>query len=428
MGSVNAELDYKVADCTLLAPPAFFSKQMNVPKRVIKNLFKLWRQAIHNFLNEYLIHHDALVGENACHIRAAVLIDLSLDFEIKQYLIKIANNLHHLIESLDIITITENDRKGSIKEFLLKHRLTFNIHESRINTIKFILDSYLLTLTKETLPSTGFTLCERTTHEPLLSMGFVHNKAKILVKNTQKSLSDASCAYIKSEARQLNIQSLNLLLRIKKDAHHRSYLSQFVTGKVLLLRMLKKNRYFLIKINRFLKNKPVDQINLCLKPNHNQIDFQITSERMALNTPCMVAVGSVNYDYNLETKKQYISRLLSQSFLDIFLATFAVHPQYSGELKHLPPPFQEVLDELENQLVVLSAGSGHRYKDIQQAIAGIIVEKTDYEEKKKYALEIGCALENPSLLFFNHIYGDMLSNHKNITWNLDDQIERSICH
>ena len=402
-------LDQVFYESTTLAPPTFFLKKMNVSKDALLNLFYLWRKAIHSFLNESLIHHDALVGENACHIRALALIDFMCDDDLKKNLIHISNKIHEITELLHLVPIMEQDIKGSIQDFLQKHNLIFSVPASIVEQVKFIINSYILTVTKKELPRIGLTLCERTSDEPIKAMGFVKNKAKILISNAQKSLSSASCAYILAEASKLKDKTLSHLLKIKYDAHLRSHLPQFIAGKVLLKQILNKEHVVVIKIHRYLNYTIFDELTICLKSNPSHTEFDLIIDKIPTNSTCIVCVGSVNYVGEHESRKIYLDRLLSHSFIDIFLATFASHPQYAGELKHLPPPFQEAIEELSSKDSPFSSLSTQ--EENMKIITQIRLEQIDYENKKLYAIEQGCALENPSLLFFNHIYADMIDNH-----------------
>lgn len=168
----------------------------------------------------------------------------------------------------------------------------------------------------------------------------------------------------------------------------------------------------LLTINRYCKNKKLDEIVLCIKSNVNKSDFELANVATLTNVPCVIAIGSSHTD-EYELQADYLSRLLLHSFLDMILATFAIHPQFSGSLKHLDIPFQEALYDLNQQLTKIIPVNTNQQK-ITKNIMQILLEKQDYEEKRQYAIQKGCALENPSLLFLNHIFCDMLAKHINL--------------
>ena len=53
-----------------------------------------------------------------------------------------------------------------------------------------------------------------------------------------------------------------------------------------------------------------------------------------------------------------------------------------------------------------------------------IAEKEDFERHRRYANEEGCSLENPSLLFINHMYCENALNYAHYFDNID--LTRSI--
>lgn len=408
-------LDLKLIASTSLAPIAFTSKQMNTTKESISNLFKMWNTALSSFINNKMEHFDALVGENACHIRAAFLTDLLSDNNkdlFKEALKKVIVAIELNIDSLAKILIAPQDRQKSIDEFLIKHHLLFYIPESLFNQVRFIIESYLLTLTKEKMPTTDLILRERTNYRQVDDLGFVHNKTKSLVSNSQKSLSKACCHYIQSEAAHLNNPALPLLLKIQTDAHNRSFLPQFIVAKVLFQRMLQKKQPLVIKITRFVKNTPLDQINLIFKSNAEQSDF-IRCNRAPKNEPCIIAAGVINYESIPESEDEYLGRLSQYSMLNILYANFAMHPQYAGELKELVIPFNDTISLIKEQISALEPLKKNELKinSLKNQIKLIKAEQDDFYQKKSDALNNGCALSNPSLLFFNHIYCDMIANH-----------------
>lgn len=403
------EFEQEFVPSSFLAPAGFLCKKMNLSINALHNFFMLWRQAIHCFLNNLLSHHDALVGENACQIRAAALVDYSFDNQLKHALVIISNQIHEIDELLLNLDTTQEDPELTIQEFLEKNKLLFKIPKQYIKKIRFIINSYILTLTKDRQPSHSLTLNERTSLEPIKKIGFVKNKAKSLVSSAQRSLSSLSCAYIISEANQFYDPSLSCLLKIKQDAHQRSYLPQFLVGKILINKLLQEHQMIIVKIRRSLNYEHFDSITFCLRPNKSHSDFEV-SNILSTNLPCMVFEGSVNYTSSIESKKAYINKLSKYSFRDIFLSSFASHPQYSGELKDLPPPFEEAIDEIKKEQELVDRNSS-KFKEFKCVIEKIKKEQLDFLQKKHLASEIGTAIDNPSLLFFNHIYADMVNNH-----------------
>ncbi len=401
-------------DSSHLAPQGFFSKTMNISKESLCNVFILWKEAIVSFLNDNYVDHDALVGENACHIRTCALIDIALiknsNLQFNASLHTIAAQLKQIINSFKFITISGEDINKSVHAFLIKNNLTLSIPSQFFNYIKYILDTYLLTLTKETLQTSGITLYEKTSYQTIRNLGFAYNRAQFLVHHTQKSLSASSCEYVQSEARLLNNHPLSLLLKIKKDAHGRSFLPQFLVAKVLFLRALAQNRPLIVPITRYFNKLPFDHITLCFKPNANKTNYSLNitpSEHF----PCMIMSGVVNYDSFPESMHEYKKRLLSYSFLDLIFANFAIHPQYAGDLKELPPPFDESIETLRKNTVDVVHNNEKSCISMEATIKSILAEKNEFERLRQLAVKNGCSFDNPSLFFINHMYCDNASNH-----------------
>ena len=396
-----ADSEYTI-DCTSLGPNDFFAKQMNIPKEALANMFNTWKCALENFLQGDYTNHDALVGENACHIRAFAIHDYSqlkhIDPNFFSTLNKTISKLSRIISDISEVTIEKPDYVNSVGEFLKKYNLSFSLPFNFFFQIKYIIDSYLLTLTKVSLPTSELTLREKTSYQPIRDFGFAYNRAQYLIHNSQKNLSAASCEYIISEAKCLNINGLSQLLMIKKDSHGRSFIPQFLTAKVLFERALKKNNHLIFKITRYLSKNPIDSIVLQFKPNYKKCDFELSHDTLRDNS-IVVIEGVVNYELHPETLEEYKKRFLSKSIMNVLLANFAAHPQYSGDLKHLPPPFEEAISVLQQKAEPSSYIPENTIEEIR-------LEQSSFIHHKNYAEKEGCSLDKPCLLFINHMYCD----------------------
>lgn|SRR3990167_1412225 len=408
-------------DYTYLGPNDFFSKQMNIPKEALANIFNTWKSALESFLQCNYVKHDALVGENACHIRAFAIHDFSKlkskDSSFFSTLNKTISELSRITSNILNITIEKQDQVNSVETFLKKNNLTFSLPMRFFFQIKYIIDSYLLTLTKVSFPTTELTLREKTSYQPIRDLGFAYNRAQYLIHNTQKNLSASSCDYIIAESEALNDNGLNQLLMIKNDSHGRCSIPQFFTAKVLFKRALKKENHLLFKITRHLKKNPIDYLVLQFKPNLEQNDFEIYSDAV-LNNSIIVIEGVVNYEKLPEKLEEYKSRLLSKSIMTVILANFAAHPQYSGDLKHLPPPFNEAIS-------LLQKSADPHLCSYESTIEDIRLEEKTYIHHKSFAEKEGCSLDNPSLLFINHMYCDLAYKYSSYFENPIIKIEES---
>lgn len=394
------DVESKKACCTLLGPNDFFKKSMNIGKEALLEIFSFWKQSIEQFTERNFIKYDALVGENACHIRAFALLNIfhkkNHDHRFQKALQHIISVLARNIRSLSTTSIEKSDTQIPVKEFLENNSLLFDLPYNYLFEMKYIIDSFLLTTTKESLPTIGLTLKEKTSFQPVRDWGFAYNRAQYLVHNTQKALSALSCKYILTEALHLPDTGLKHMLHIKKDSHGRSFIPQFFTAKVLFFRALHKKNPLLFKVTRHHNLKPIDTLTIMFTTSEDGSDFTVCNHKLKSNTPVIMVEGVINYESTPESMEMYKERLLSFSILSVLLANFASHPQYSGDLKHLPPPFEEAYTLMEQENLCPQK---------------ILMEQRDFEYHKKYATNHGCSLENPNLLFVNHMYLDIAENH-----------------
>ncbi|MDF1758868.1 MAG: hypothetical protein P1U74_11340 [Legionellaceae bacterium] len=379
-----------------LFPNKFLTKQANFSNITLTKVFLLWKQAIISFTSKNMIDIDPLVCENACHIRAFVLNDLlqkySRDNKICRF-ITYVDSIDYLVTKTLNVNIKEKDE--SIESYLNKESLFFDIDESMIFDLKFIIYSYILTLTKIELPSDNFALNEKTCHTKILETGLVHSKVKCLVSSTQKELSAMSCQYIKEKASIINNAGISILLDIKQDSHLRSYLPQLITAKVIMQSILGHNQVIIIKVNRYIRNQFLDTIICAYEPNQDKTDFCSISSLSEVK-PCVVFSGVCNYEGIPETQDKYKYRLEQNSILSVILSNLAAHPQFSGNLR-----FQNCI--YEEKIVLLTEEKKKQELDL------VLKEYFHYTEMKDISKKIGCCIENPSLLFLNHIYCEMTS-------------------
>lgn len=377
---------------------SFLHKHINFSSKTLSNLFAIWKKALLSFVSHNLTELDPLVCENSCHIRAAALHDLVLKYQNeahKLYLHQIIANISNLIHKTCQIEIAEKDFNTSIYDFLLTHELFFTIDKSYLWDFQFIVLSYILTLTKKDMGTRDFTLCEKTCHEKIIEPGLVHNKAKSYVSSAQKELSAMSCAYIQSEVKHLGNDALSHLLHEKKDNHGRSFVAQFPTGKTIVNRALQTSKIIVLKIAQYVHGQYFNTLILAYKCNQNTNEFEQMGS-IPYNLPCLVMSGVVNYENHPETTEEYINRLSSHSIANLILANLAAHQQFSGSLKETPCIFNEAITQ---------------YSTAPSLLPFIEAEYTHYLQMKQFAHLNGCEINNPSLLFLNHIFCDSTNNY-----------------
>ncbi len=377
---------------------SFLHKHINFSSQTLSNLFAVWKKALISFLSHNLTELDPLVCENSCHIRAAALHDLVLKYQNeahKLYLHQTIGNISNLMHKAEQIEIIEKDFNTSILDFLLANELFFNIDKTYLWDFRFIVLSYILTLTKKDMGTRGFTLYEKTCHEKIIELGLVHNKAKSYVSSAQKELSAMSCAYIQSEVKHLDCFALSNLLHEKTDNHGRSFVAQFPTGKTIVNRALQTDKIIILKISQYIHSQYFNTIILAYKCNRNTNEFERMNS-IPYNFPCLVMSGVVNYENHPETEEEYINRLSLHSINRLILANLAAHQQFSGSLREAPCIFNETIVQYSGQPALLPL---------------IEAEYKHFLKMKQFANLNGCEINNPSLLFLNHIFCDSTNNY-----------------
>lgn len=381
---------------TSIFPQSFLHKLINFPLNTLANLYHECRHAAWLFVNQKLHALDPLVCENACHIRSFILWQMVQKYQSKKALQQwtlFIKSLDELIQKIYSLPPINESTKQTIEEYITEQGLQLEIEEEFLFDIKFVFLSHLLTLTKKEYPSETFMLHEKTCLEALSHTGLVHNKVKSLVSSAQKELSIMSCDFIQIQSMRLQNSSLNLLLITRYDDHKRSYLPQYPTAKVIFLRALELNIPIIIKLSRYIRNQFHEELILGCMPSDDKSDFKLTSN-IDNNIQAAIICGGVIYQEERTTNEDYIHRLSRYSLLQVLLSNFAAHPQFSGNLRETPCIYEEAFNNQENS---------------QSQIAQ---EWDEYINNINFAKKEGCSLENPTLLFINHVFCDLVRSYK----------------
>lgn len=378
-------------------PQDFLHKLINFPKETLANLLKLCQQAAQLFTNKELSALDPLVCENACHIRAFTLWHMVHKYQKNckwhQWDVFI-QTIDKLIEKINALPPISEHTKQTIEHYLKDNHLYIELDEEFLFDIKFVFLSHVLTLTKKQFPSTSFMLHEKTNLEALNRLGLVHNKIKSLVSSAQKELSAMSCYFIQKKSKLCSNKILNQLLVTRYDDHNRSYLPQYSTAKVILLSALQDNTPVIVKLSRYVQHHYHDEVILGFMPSFDNKEFCFTTH---INDPSQTAIiceGVIDYQKTAETSSALLNRLSKYSLMQVLLANFAAHPQFSGNLRHTPCIYKEAIQCTS---------------DLKPHIAQ---EWEEFNQHAYFAQKVGCVLENPSLLFLNHVFCDSVINYQ----------------
>lgn len=112
------------------------------------------------------------------------------------------------------------------------------------------------------------------------------------------------------------------------------------------------------------------------------------------NAPCVVFKGRAE---NIESLYVYLKKLLQYSLESIVLMNAAAHPQHTGEIleQYETEPYKDILKE--------SALDTSLHNQIKEMDA-------ELKHYRKRALTEGCARENKSLFYIEHIFCDVICN------------------
>lgn len=308
---------------------------------------------------------DALVGDNACQIRAVKIAECAPAYikalnSLQDQIVRAKENIQKLPSSLDKLG------RKNFRQLLDEKGLDIELSSDEL----FLIKCYLLFVTKKPLPPNEKTpLCgnEESVSKNLLRFGAVSQKsAQRLVDETRKSLSKDSVVYVRELANSLNDEQL---IKICSDAFTskqiRTCIPMFWTYKTLLLAAEQRKLPLILNAKFVVKGQEktiVDEESIYL----NAKSFKQTA---------IIIDGFVCRE-QLPSKQEWIAEIKSQGLFDVVLAGAADHRQYPDE------KIQEVVEILKKP----------EFKD------------PEFEGYKQLAKEKGYSFENPSQFFIQHVY------------------------
>ncbi|MFZ4773511.1 MAG: hypothetical protein ACOYK9_05925 [Chlamydiia bacterium] len=324
---------------------------------------------------------DALVGENACQIRAIciALIALKNLIEFDLVLIQLA-----VVKERIAFLLTENFIKNlmasgiSLNELMLKENLSLLLNFE----VVFSILSFILTETKVTIKKdeTEFSplIREKNDYKKLKSFGEITTSfSDKFVTKSRKMLAELSTQFIQEITKELSDNNLQRMLSDNFIQSKNSLISlpTFWTIKSFLLTLKKESIPLFIHV-KFMQ-KLDDEIRFI---DDELLFFETisscsTEPKMGASynqNPIMVIQGITLIDSDLSrSKKEWRDRIFKHSITDIVLAVAADHRQY------IEPEQNKIIDQLKDR---------------------------EYEYYKALAKSEGFSLENPSTFFIQHIY------------------------
>jgi hypothetical protein len=321
---------------------------------------------------------DAVVGENACQIRAVKVAMLFTKYlesveSIQMQIEKVQEKIRLLSQS-----ITSLMKKGiSFQSLLREEQLEVALTLDEC----FLIESFLLSCAKTVKPSKPSSpLCRNDAADPKklkqfetdVSVSFTDS----LVKKTRQLLSTASVSFVRSQAQLLNDEQLMRMSSEDFTIKYNSWpcIPMFWTYKTLLLASQKNGVPLIIYAKFLAKNS----------------EYAVVSEECIFFKPD-IEIGGNTYEASTPFPK------------DLNRAAIVVQGVVCGDL--LPSRKQWKTTLASPIEVVLAGAADHRqYPDSKEDSRIEILDNEEFEGYRKMSRKDGYALENPSVFFIQHVY------------------------
>ncbi len=368
-------------------------------------LLEAMGQAITALQSSRFEQFDAVVGENACQIRAVkIAMTTQKCFEsVKSIQAQITNSklkIETLSTSLEPLM-----RRGTSLQSLLEQEEEMDV--ALTSDELFLFESFLLSVAKIVKPAkVSSPLCRNDAADPKklkqfgadISTSFTEN----LLRKVRQLLSAASVAFVQEQAKFLKDEQLEKMCSEDFIVTYNSWpcIPMFWTYKTLLLAAQKKGIPLVIYAKFLAKDKEygiVDEDCIVFQPTvGNQGSFYEESvpypSDLAKAAIFVQGVVCANTDL-LPSNSQWRKTITTQK-LDVILAGAADHRQYPN------PEGDRLIKELND-------GELERYK--------------------KMSRSEGYALENPSMFFIQHVYPATIGSMPQLIQKAKLLAEKVIC-
>lgn len=368
-------------------------------KTLLKGLIEY--QFLLNILDAALFHFetgdlekfDALVGENACQIRAVKIAMIYLKYpsellDLRKQIEHLRNKLTNLLETR---TLNQLMNSGvNLKALIETHDLDLTLNSETM----FIFLSFILTEMKEPQPQNISTLHqnEKSTPKKLkkYSPDISVNFASLLTSKVRRHLANASVQFVTEKAWEIKDTHLIEMVSEEyvKESNTWPCLPMFWTYKILLQSALKEGIPIILRA-KFLKKsgehyKILEERTLIFKPCHTGQNYVLTQSIEKESAACVIQGVVLESDSARPfCIKQWEKNLLKHSVVEIILAGAADHRQYpddSIQMNFSDPEYKKYIDLAQN---------------------------------------IGFSINNPTTFFINHVYPIVLK--KNDFSNIPEQ-------
>lgn len=351
-------------------------------------LLKVSKQAFISLEEGDLEKFDALVGENACQIRAikiALIASRDLDY-IQEHVQRISLTLAKVSSLLEESSIQKLMHSGKSLKTILEEN---GLEHALSSDDQFCIQSFILCEMREaqTDEEAIETLCrdpkllpqKLKCLQPEISTSFL----KSLASKMRKLLSETSVKFVKEIAEEIqNTELFEILSTYTNYYNTRPCTPMFWTYKTLLL-MAQKERVPLI-----LKAKFCDQ---------NDPHLKVVSEKAIYFKPCPFSSKYIQAEPTLEELEAPACIVEGAVCIE-------------EDLSFIQPKWEKTLGQHSIEDIILAGAADHRqYPD---STIELTIQDQQYLNYKKLAKEGGFSLENPKTFFIRHIYCSQTGRQK----------------
>lgn len=281
---------------------------------------------------------DALVGEASCQIRALKIV------------------------------------------MIYKEMLKVGIENLSNSDIEFATLAYLLTIAKE--PIKQYDSDRQKLDPKRITEKYGRRPIQKIIQDAQRKLAQLSVDFIQGLTQEYQDQENNIalnyvLIDYDQARFRRPHIACYASIR-FILKILAQNNVPLVILVRSWSDPLVQKLKLVYAPINGEYKM-IDKSELDTNTP-VVVIGGYSDMIDVD-KNAFIDALNKYGIIDIILATFALHPQFTGDQRKKDIPYEQL------------------------GLKNLLDEKNRHS---KLSLELGCCLENKYLMVSAHIFPSTL--------------------
>lgn len=392
--STKIESSYYLSQLLPYEPINKKNKELIIAMKEYNMLVMATEQAIQALENNDLEKFDALVGENACQIRAVKIAMIACRYLENSTLTKIQIDLtkiqiKYFFDSVDNLMKTQKLIQTSLNDFLKKHEFDIALTSDEF----FFIQSFLLSKTKTLEASNDNTPLRRNdVANPKKLIKFSNDTVsrvfcEKLLKKLRQSLSKASVEFVREQAQLLKNEKLIKLCSENFTIYYNTCwpcVPMFWTYKTLLLSAQRERipivLYAIIKAKDQESKIIEERILFFQRPQENQFYEEMAPSENDLTKPAILVQGMIeDVSDKFSSKEKWKEKIVNRNIINVILAGAADHRQY--------PDSNE-----DNRIEALK--NDEEFKS----------EYENYKEFKAIALNDGYAEQNPTTFFIQHVF------------------------